>query len=70
MTTITPLSHVGMSKPKKEWKKWTKVGAQWYYCGHCCTDGADHLYSTCPLWPVCIFCTKTGHLGYTCPDPY
>jgi hypothetical protein len=70
MTTITPLSHTGTSKAKKEWKKRTKVGVQRYYCGHCRTDGTDHPYDTCPLWLMCIFCTKMGHLSYACPDPH
>jgi hypothetical protein len=70
MTTIAPLSHAGMSKPKKERKKCTKVGAQHYYCGCCHTNGTNHPYNTCPLWLMCIFCTKTGHLSYACPDPH
>jgi hypothetical protein len=34
-TTVAPLSHAGMSKPKRERKKRTKVGAPRYYCGRC-----------------------------------
>jgi hypothetical protein len=67
MTTIAPLSHAGSSKPK-EWKKRTKLSTIKFCCGHCHTNGADHQYDTCPKWLVCIFCMKTGHLGYVCPN--
>jgi hypothetical protein len=46
------------------------LGGDKYYCGHCWKDRVDHTYDTCPLWLVCIFCLKTGHLGYACPDPH
>jgi hypothetical protein len=33
-------------------------------------DRVDHVYNMCPTWLMCMFCTKVGQLGYTCPMPH